>query len=107
VAARGDVVPPLVRLAPQHRLLVVAQLRRDVGLDADHRLDARAGGLPEEVVGAVHVAVVGDGDRRHAQLADLLEHLLEPSGTVEHGVFGVHMQMDERVAGRHGAAPPV
>jgi hypothetical protein len=42
--------------------------------------------------------VVGHGERGHAQTAGLGEKLLEARSTVQHGVFGVHVQMDERPA---------
>ena len=43
VAALAELVgAALARLAPEHRLLVVAAGRRDVGLDADDRLDRRS-----------------------------------------------------------------
>src|SRR5207248_7633198 len=54
-----------------------------------------------EVVGAVDVAVVGDGDGRHARLLAGGEHVLEPGSPVQHGVLGVHMEMHEpALAGR-------
>ena len=55
-------------------------------------------GLAVEVVGAEHVAVVGHRERRHAQRGGLGEQVVEPGGAVEHGVLGVHVQVDERVA---------
>jgi len=91
VATARDVVALLAGLAPSHRLLDVAGVGGDVGLDADDRRDSGRGRLPVEVVGAVGVAVVGHRHRGHALLVDLGEHLLETGRPVEHGVLGVHM----------------
>src|SRR5262249_27399778 len=52
--------------------------------------------LRPEVVGAVDVAVVGDGHGRHAGLLALDEQVLEPGGAVQHGVLGVHVEVRER-----------
>ncbi len=92
----GDVVVLLRRGSPPDRLLVPAVLRRDVRLDADDRLDAGRAGLRPEVIGAVDVAVVGHGDRRHARLLALGEQVLQPRGTVQHRVLGVYVQVHER-----------
>lgn len=97
VATRRDVVALLVRLAPQHRLLVHARLGRDVRLDAEDGLHPGAGRLLVEVVGAVHVAMVGDRDRGHLQLAHEFEHLLQPRRSVEHRILGVDVQMNKRI----------
>ena len=94
-ARAGDVVVPLGRRAPPHRLLEPAVLRGDVSLDADDRLDPGLGRLPVEVVGAVDVAVVGHGDRGHPGLPAGLEQAVEPGSAVEHRVLGVHVQVGE------------
>ncbi len=96
-AAAGDVIALLARLAPLDLLLVVAGLGRHVRLDADDRGDPGGRRLLVEVVGAVHVAVVGHRDRRHLLPADLFEHLLQPGRSVEHGVLRMNMQVNERV----------
>ena len=57
--------------------------------------------LPE-VERAEQVAVVGGGQGGHAQPFGLLEQLPQARRAVQHGVFGVGVQMDERViAGSH------
>ncbi len=105
-AARGDVVLLLVRLAPQDPGGVAPGLGRDVGLDADHRRDARVLGLPVELRGPVHVAVVRHRHVRHALVLDLGEQVLQPGGSIEHGVLGVHVQVSERRTGSRHDPPP-
>ena len=121
-AGAGYVVIPLGRGAPQHGLLVAPVLGRDVGLDPDDRLDPGCLRLRPEVKGAVDVAVVGDGDRRHAHPGALGEQVGEPGRPVQHGVLGMDVQVHERVrvpgvtspssnaaggpARWHGAPPP-
>ena len=48
-----------------------------------------------EVDGAVEHPVVGYGRRRLAVGGDRGHHLLDPGGAVEHGVFGMEMQVNE------------
>nr|BFE75263.1 hypothetical protein GCM10020092_085640 [Actinoplanes digitatis] len=45
----------------------------------------------------MHVAVVGDRHRRHAEAFGLGEQILQPGGAVEHRILGVHVEMHERV----------
>src|SRR5690606_10763444 len=95
-----------VGLAPEDRLLVVAALRRHVRLDADDRLDARLDRLLVELVGAVHVAVVGHAHGRHAQPLGLGKQRPDLRGTVVHRVLGVNVKMDERAVGHRLQLPP-
>ncbi len=114
VGARArHVVVALRGGAPANRLLVPAVLGRDVRLDADDRLDAGRPRLRPEVVGAVDVAVVGDGDGRHARALALGEQVLQPRRAVQHRVLGVHVQVREgpvplaaRRGCRHEILPP-
>ena len=92
-ACARDIVILLRRTAPPHRLLVTAVLGRDVGLGADDWFDACRLRLGPEVVGAIDVAMIGDRDGRHAGPLTLAEHLLQASGTVEHRVLGVYVQV--------------
>ena len=42
-----------------------------------------------------HVAVLGDGERRHLQLDRLVEQLVDAARAVEQRELGVQMKMDE------------
>ena len=66
---------------------------RDVYLAADNGLDAgvAAGGI--EIHNAVEGAVVGDGQRIHAQLASAGDQLRDAADAVEHTVFSVNVEM--------------
>ena len=77
------------------RLGVEARSGRDVGLDADDRLDAGLGGHVVELAGAEHVSVVGHADRGHLQPLGLAEHRGDLRRTVEHRVLGVVVQVHE------------
>ena len=111
----GHVVVLLRRGAPADRLAVPAVLGRDVGLDADDRLDPGLGALGPEIVGPVEVAVVGHGHGGHALALALGEHVLQPRGPVQHRVLGVHVEVHKPilVAGvvrcgcRHELPPPL
>ena len=54
-----------------------------------------------ELGDAVHVAVIGKGNGRHAELDRALDHVVYAGGTVEHGVFGVVVQVNKG----HGCSP--
>ena len=84
--------------------------RRDVGLDADDRLDA--GGAPglEEAERAEHGAVIRDGHRGHAVARGLREdgrsvgmelRRLDPGGAVQQRVLGVDVEVNEARLGGH------
>ncbi len=97
-AARGDVVgTAVVEVDPP--LVAAGDVGGRVGLDADDRLDPRGLGLRVEVVGAEHVAVVGHRDRGHPELRGPPGQVTEAGGAVEHGVLGVHVEVDEGVPG--------
>ncbi len=68
-----------------------------VDLAADDRLDPGLLRLLVELDGAEEVAMVGHGDRRHAELARLAHDLRDAVGPVQHGVLRVQVEMDERV----------
>ena len=121
-AAGGDVVASLGLIAPEDTGLVEARgARRHVRLYPDDRLDAGRLGGRVELVDAEHVAVVGDRQGGLAQAFGLGHVVLDLSGTVQHGVVGVDVKVDEVVLGgclfltgrlRHGSilgprgAPP-
>ena len=108
-AGPADVVVAAV-VPPDALLLVAAGVGCEVGLHADDRLDPGCGGLAVEVVGPEHVAVVGHRDAAHAELRRTPEKVIQSGRTVEHGVLGVDVEVDEvptlgRV-GRHGRGGP-
>ncbi len=72
----------------------------DVELEADDRLDALVLGGAVELDGAAQRAVVGEGDRRHAQFLGARDQRLDPARAVEQRVLAVHVEMDE--CGGHG-----
>ena len=80
-------------------VLVVPAVVGDVDLAADDGLDAgvAAGGV--EVHHAVEGAVVGDGQRIHAQLAGAGDQLRDAADAVEHTVFGVNVEMGKSQTG--------
>ena len=91
------VVCPMVGVL---ELMVVVP--RDVHLAADDGLDLVAtvfvlvlSGHLEELLHAVHITVVRDGDRGHIQLYGALEKLPHIGESVEDGVLGVDVKMDE------------
>ncbi len=92
----------LARLARRLFLAIRPVAGSDVRLDADDRADAVLKSLVEEVEGPEHVAVVGDRDRRHAELGDALAQLGQSVGAVEEGVLAVEMEVDE-VAGHRAS----
>ena len=94
-ATAGDVVALLARVAPQDAPGIEARSGRDVGLDADDRLDTGRGRRVVELAGAEHVSVVGHPDRGHLQPLRLGEHRRDLRGTVQHRVLGVVMQVHE------------
>jgi hypothetical protein len=102
-ATAGDVILALVLFAPAHAGLVCARgSRRDIGLDADDRLDALVGGPLPEVERPEEVAMVRGGQGGHAQPLGLIEEFPEARRAVQHGVLGVVVEVDERVvAGSH------
>ena len=76
-------------------VLHLPALAGDVDLAADDRLDARVAAGRVEVDHAVEGAVVGDGRGVHAQFAGPGHQLGDPADPVQHGVFGVGVQVGE------------
>ena len=74
---------PLARLGRRRSFLVAAIAGSDVGLDAQDGPDALLQRLVVEGKGAEHVAVVGDRDSRHVELADPPAELPDPVRAVE------------------------
>ena len=99
-----QVAVALIGLGEQREVedLVLAALRPvearrvgEVALHAEHRLDARGARGFVQLERAVHVAVVGDADRRLPVGGGRGHDLADPRCSVEHRVLGVEMQMDE------------
>ena len=77
-------------------LEAVVVVLRDVDLAAEDGLDVRVLlGHVAEVLDAVHVAVVRDGEARHAELLRAPEELLDVAHPVEDGVLGVDVKVYE------------
>jgi hypothetical protein len=94
----GDVVALLIRGTPCHaRLVAAVRPRGDVGLEADDRFHARIVGRVVELEGREGVAVIGDGDGRHAVIGGRLRHRVDLGSTVQHRVLAVHVQVYEGV----------
>jgi hypothetical protein len=96
VAAR--VVDP----TPAGRALVPGVVGH-VGLGADDRRDPLLPALLVEVQDPVHVAVVGDPERRLPVGRRGPDDVADPGGAVQHGVLGVHVEVGE-TASTHGPA---
>ena len=96
------VASPVVDATPPHRPLVPG-LGGHVGLGADDRLDPPGPALLVEVENAVHVAVIGDADRRLPVGGGRGDDVGDPGRAVEHGELGVQVQVDE--GGRHRFSP--
>ena len=78
-------------LVVQAVLPVEPGTRGDIDLAADDGLDARLAAGLVEGDGAVHDAVVGDGQGRLSQLLGALRQPVRPAGAVEQAVLGMHM----------------
>ncbi len=84
----------MVRLGLRTALVEPAALR-DVDLAAENRLQSAVARVIVEDDRREHVAVLGDGERRHLQLDRLVEQLVDAAGAVEQRELGVQMKMDE------------
>jgi hypothetical protein len=69
--------------------------RSEISFRADDGANSKACGYRPEVVGAEHVAMVSDGNRRHFLLYRGTQKLLDSSGAIEHREFGMDVQMNE------------
>ena len=80
-------------------LLVGHRPARDVGLDAEDRLDALGLRRLVERDRAIERAVVGDRERIHAVLGGRVHQLRDPAEAVEETELGVHVEVGEVVRG--------
>ena len=97
VLSQQDQVVPAVGDAGVRAVVAIAG--RDVGLDAQDRLDP--GLVAREVEGdsPEQVAVVGDGDRVHAQLFHACHQPIDAVAAVQQRVLGVQVQVGEAGGG--------
>ena len=77
------------------RRTLAAGLVGHVGLGADDRLDALGTALLEELEDPVHVAVIGDAERRLAVGDCLGDEIVEARRAVEHRELGVDVEVCE------------
>ncbi len=97
----------LIALGQHDQVVVTVALRRgamivllaDVEFAADDRLDPGLFGRVDKLDGSEDVAVVGHGHGGHAEFLDALDQVLGRACSVEHGVIGMQMQVNEF---RHG-----
>ena len=81
-----------------------ARLVRHVRLGAQHRLDSLLPALPVEVDDPVHVAVIGDADRRLAVRDRSRHDVLDPGRSVQQRILGVDVEVAEGIG--HGTRGP-
>ena len=91
-----DLAPGVVHGAVAPRRPLRPVLVRLVELGADDGSDADVARGAVQVEDAVHVAVVGDPDRRLPVLGRRGHDVTDARRTIEHRVLGVHVEMDER-----------
>ncbi len=75
--------------------------RRHIGFDADDRLDAGVDRGAPHLIRAMHVAVVGDADGRHAQFLGALDQIRYFRCAVEQRIMRVIMQLHEICGSSH------
>ena len=112
-----EVLVPLIILREEDEVIVFLVLRvlqpvvivaRHVYLAADHGLHRRE--LLRriaEVLHPVHVPVVRDREAGHAQLAGALEEFRDIGHSIEDGVLGMDVQMDEWHRYKCTQKPPI
>src|SRR5437763_8956897 len=71
----------------------------DIGFAADNGLYASRHRALIKIDRAEEVAVIGHRNCRHLHFDSLFHQLSNPDGTIEEGVFGVQVEMNEGVAG--------
>ena len=74
----------------------------DVELAADDRLYAGGFGGVIKIGGAENISVIGDGHRRHAQLASASDQLVDVTSAIQQRIICMQMQMDKL---RHEGLP--
>ena len=74
----------------------------DVELASDDRLDSGFVRGVYEMHGAENIAVIGHGDRGHAEFFDAIDKFLDVASAVEHGVIAMKMQVNELILAHEG-----
>src|SRR4051794_11615350 len=85
---------------PARRRSLAAMPGGHVRFHADNGLDSFLLALVIELDGPVHTAVVGDGDRIHAEIFRPLHQLIDAAGAVQQGVMRVDVQVN-KTGSRH------
>ncbi len=81
------------------RIAVEAAVARDVRLDADDRFYTRLAGGDVEVDRAVERAVIGERQRRHAELFRARHEVGDAREPIEQAVFAMRVEVDELLDG--------
>lgn len=87
-------------MVPLIGVLVSIAAGRDVEFAAHDGIDFKVRSERGEFVAAAHVAMVGDGERRHAEVFAFAEHGFDFGGAVQQAEIAMGMEMDEWY--RHG-----
>ena len=100
--AAGHVVAPLGFGAPMHAAFILTGgFRRHIRLDADNRLDADFDAVGIHLVGAMHVAVIGDANCRHTEIGRVFRQFGDFRRAVQQRIMRVIVQMYEVSRIRH------
>ena len=84
----------VLRLAG-HAALVAPIAGRDIDLAPEDRVQPAGPRVVVEDHRREHVAVLGDGDRRHLQRDRLIEQFVDPARAVEQRELGVEVKVNE------------
>ena len=83
---------------PMHAgLVLTCGFRGHISFDADDGLDAIGHAVGVHLVGAMHVAMVGDADRRHAKFGGAFGQIRNLRRTIEQRIVRVVMQLHKVV----------
>src|SRR5262249_5795798 len=84
-----------ITLRPRRRRPLPPIPRRHVSLHPQDRLDALLLALIKELDHAEHAPMIGDGQTVHPQRLHPLNQIRNLAGSIEQGIVGVTMQMNE------------
>ena len=83
-------------MSVQSCILIESCAHGSIDLAAYDRLDVRMlGRMLEKLFHAIHVAMVSDGQSRHAQLFRSFEKLGDGRQSIEDGILCMYVKMDE------------